>query len=170
MKDARELFQWKENQKALAIRLWIALDDEDRTAQLAALLESLSSFMFSTYGNAVFTSGLIHFLAVLGIDPEMNRLRNARNYSYILAGMVYCVRVLGVEKLLPAAQRDEQSDEDRENFLSMRRRYLADGTYSPMSEMLSLLAYSKYIGMNEGNSGNAYWSEDKKIFYLNGRP
>ncbi|KAH8723306.1 hypothetical protein GQ44DRAFT_597986, partial [Phaeosphaeriaceae sp. PMI808] len=143
---------------------------QPQTDMMKDARELFHSFMFSTYGNAVFTSGLIHFLAVLGIDPEMNRLRNARNYSYILAGMVYCVRVLGVEKLLPAAQRDEQSDEDRENFLSMRRRYLADGTYSPMSEMLSLLAYSKYIGMNEGNSGNAYWSEDKKIFYLNGRP
>ena len=60
--------------------------------------------------------------------------------------------------------------EDRENFLSMRHRYLADGTFSPMSEMISLLAYGKYIRLNAGNSSNAYWSEDKKIFYLNGRP
>jgi hypothetical protein len=52
----------------------------------------------------------------------------------------------------------------------MRKKYLADGLYSPMSEMISLLAYSKHAALNQGNAGNAYWSADKKIFYLNGRP
>ncbi|KAK1920510.1 hypothetical protein P3342_008271 [Pyrenophora teres f. teres] len=40
----------------------------------------------------------------------------------------------------------------------------------PMSAMLSLLAYGKHAALNEGNAGNAYWSPDKKTFYLNGRP
>lgn len=39
-----------------------------------------------------------------------------------------------------------------------------------MSEAISLLAYGKSIAMSAGNSGNAYWSKDKAIFYLNGRP
>ncbi|KAF3029584.1 hypothetical protein E8E11_000352 [Didymella keratinophila] len=50
-----------------------------------------------------------------------------------------------------------------------REKYLADGSYSPMSEALSLLAYCKYVALAAGNSGNAYWSKDKKIFYLHGR-
>ncbi|KAH8697000.1 hypothetical protein GQ44DRAFT_788173, partial [Phaeosphaeriaceae sp. PMI808] len=78
-----------------------------RIAQLATLLKSLSSFIFSIYSNIVFISRLIHFLAILGINLEMNQLRNVRNYLYILAGIVYYVRVLGVEKLLLVAQRDE---------------------------------------------------------------
>jgi hypothetical protein len=78
--------------------------------------------------------------------------------------------VLSVEKLLPAAHRDEQTEEDCDRFLALRRRYLADGSYSPMSEMISLLAYSKHIGLNAGNLGNAHWSKDKKTFFLNGRP
>jgi hypothetical protein len=52
----------------------------------------------------------------------------------------------------------------------MRKKYLADGSYSPMSAMISLLAYGKHAAMTEGNAGNTYWSPDKKIFYLNGRP
>lgn len=52
----------------------------------------------------------------------------------------------------------------------MRKRYLADGSYSPISEIINLLAYGKHAALNEGNAGNAYWSQDKKIFYLNGRP
>jgi hypothetical protein len=68
----------------------------------------------------------VQFLAVLGIDTETKRLRSAKNYSYMLAGMVYCVRVLGAEKLLPAARRDDQTEEHRDQFLEMRRDYLAD--------------------------------------------
>jgi hypothetical protein len=96
-------------------------------------------------------------------------LRTTKNYTYMLAGVVYCVRVLAVEKLLLAAHREEQTDEDREQFLQKRRQYLADGSYSPMSEVLSLLAYGKFVAMAAGNSSNAYWSVDKKIFYLNGQ-
>ncbi|KAL6162866.1 hypothetical protein ACJQWK_10470 [Exserohilum turcicum] len=39
-----------------------------------------------------------------------------------------------------------------------------------MSAMISLLAYGKHAALNEGNAGNAYWSPDKKTFYLSGRP
>jgi hypothetical protein len=49
----------------------------------------------------------VQFLAVLGIDIETKRLCTAKNYLYMLAGIVYCARVLGVEKLLPAIERDK---------------------------------------------------------------
>ena len=180
MKDARELFRWTVEQKELVVTLWEVLDrDADakdeaqrsaqRDAQLKVLLNLLTSFFFTTTGDKPFSSGLIHFLAVLGINSDTNRLRTAKNYSYMLAGVVYCMRVLSVEKLLPSACRDEQTDEDRERFLEHREKYLSDGSYSPMSEALSLLAYGKYVALAAGNSGNAYWSKDKKIFYLHGR-
>ncbi|KAF1934835.1 hypothetical protein EJ02DRAFT_322735, partial [Clathrospora elynae] len=123
MKDARELFSWKDDQKALAIQLWVALDNGDRAAQMDDLLDSLCSFLLTSYGNKALSSGLVQFLAVLGIDTERKRLRAAKNYSYMLAGIVYCVRVLGVEKLLPAAGRDEQTEDDRDRFLDMRKKY-----------------------------------------------
>ncbi|KAF2279841.1 uncharacterized protein EI97DRAFT_429630 [Westerdykella ornata] len=174
MKDACELFCWTPRQRVLAVVLWEMLDMDNHAerheAQLEALLDVLTSFIFASTGDNPFSSGLVHFLAVLGIDAEMTRLRTAKNYSYMLAGVVYCIRVLSAERLLPAACRKEQMDEDRERFLQYRKRYLADGSYSPMSEVLSLLAYGKHIALEAGNSGNAYWSKDKKIFYLNGRP
>jgi hypothetical protein len=49
----------------------------------------------------------VQFLAILGINGEMGRLRTAKNYSFMLAGVVYCVRVLGIEKLLLAGGRDD---------------------------------------------------------------
>jgi hypothetical protein len=146
------------------------LDNSDAAAQTNALLNSLASFVLTGYGSDEFSSGLVQYLAVLGIDTQTNRLRTAKNFSYMLAGVVYCVRVLAAEKILPAAERNDQTEEDRERFLAMRRQYLADGSYSPMSIMLSLLAYGKHAALNEGNAGNAYWSPDKKVFYLSGRP
>ncbi|KAL6164428.1 hypothetical protein ACJQWK_09163 [Exserohilum turcicum] len=170
MKDARELFRWKDDQKALAIRLWLSLDDGNTAAQTDALLNSLASFILTGYGTNEFSSGLVQYLAMLGIDTQTNRLRTAKNFSYMLAGVVYCVRVLAVEKVLPAVEREDQTEEDMEQFLDMRKKYLADGSFSPMSAMISLLAYGKHAALNEGNASNAHWSNDKKIFYLSGRP
>jgi len=169
-KDARELFPWQGRQKELAKELWIELDGRDELAQVQSLVLVLASFIFRGTGDDPFSSGLVHFLAVLGIDAEMDRLRTAKNYSYMLAGVVYCIRVVAIEALLPSSMRDEQGDVERKEFLQIRKEFLADGSYSPMSEMLSLLAYGKFVALNAGNSGNAYWSRDKKIFYLNGRP
>ncbi|KAL6160847.1 hypothetical protein ACJQWK_12002 [Exserohilum turcicum] len=156
MKDARELFRWKDDQKALAIRLWLSLDDGNTAAQTDALLNSLASFILTGYGTNEFSSGLVQYLAMLGIDTQTNRLRTAKNFSYMLAGVVYCVRVLAVEKVLPAVEREDQTEEDMEQFLDMRKKYLADGSFSPMSAIISLLAYGKHAALNEGNAGNAH--------------
>ena len=83
---------------------------------------------------------------------------------------MYCVRVIAAEKLLPGSQRSTQTEQDRDRFLEMRHKYLADGSFSPMSEMISMLGYGKHVGLNAGNSGNAHWSQDKQTFYLHGRP
>jgi hypothetical protein len=48
----------------------------------------------------------------------------------MLAGVVYCMRVLSVEHLLLSASRDKQTNEDQERFLQHREKYLADGSYS----------------------------------------
>jgi hypothetical protein len=74
----------------------------------------------------------------------------------MLASVVYCVRVLTVEKLLPAAKRDEQTAEDRDRFLANRQRFLANRSYSLISEIISLLAYGKLVALAASNLGNAY--------------
>jgi hypothetical protein len=89
-----------------------ANDNAQREAQVEVLLKLFASFFFTLTGDKPFSSGLVHFLAVLGINCDTNRLRTVKNYSYMLAGVVYCMRVLSVEHLLPSASRDEQTNKD----------------------------------------------------------
>jgi hypothetical protein len=72
----------------------------------------LTSFFFTLTGNKLFSSRLVYFLAVLGINSNANCLRTAKSYSYILAGVAYCMRVLSVEKLLLSARCKEQTNKD----------------------------------------------------------
>jgi hypothetical protein len=64
--------------------------------------------------------------------------------------------VLAVEKILPSAERDHQTAEDRAQFLEMRRKYLANRLYSPISAIVSLLAYRKHAALNDSNASNTY--------------
>ncbi|KAJ9645329.1 hypothetical protein H2199_003335 [Coniosporium tulheliwenetii] len=81
--------------------VWLKEEFGDEETQAERMLQLSASFIFQGVRDRPFSNGLIHLLAVLGIDEEMDRLRTAKNYSYMLAGVVYCVRVLGVEALLP---------------------------------------------------------------------
>jgi hypothetical protein len=149
MKDARELFTWTTEQKGQAIRLWDLLDGSDQAAQMEALLPSLASFIFVKYPREALSCRLVQFLTVIGIDGDMGRLHTAKNYSFMLAGLVYCMQVLGLETLLPADGRDRQTKANHNNFVDMRKKYLADGSLSPISEMINLLAMGKYIGLTQ---------------------
>ena len=62
--------------------------------------------------------------------------------------------MLAVKILLLAATRKERQlrSQEQENFITIRRKYLVDRSYSPFSEMLSLLAYSKHIALNAANT------------------
>ena len=167
MYDARRLFPWRVGQKDLAKRLLRSIESDKSTEeQMAAVLRLSETFIFQkVYANA-FRSPLLHFLAVLGIDEEHNRLRTGNDYSYILAGVVYCVRAIALESLLPGEQRETQGEIEFEAFLEQRKEYLADGTMSVMSNMISLLAYGKLIALNHGNSGSIFWEKGDRVMRL----
>ena len=50
---------------------------------------------------------ILHFLAVLRINEETRRLREANDFSYMLAGMVYCIWVIAAEIILPLEERED---------------------------------------------------------------
>lgn len=56
----------------------------------------------------------------MSIDEEMSRLREAKDVSFTLAGIVYCVRVLTLEDVLPSINREAQTADDIARFQSTR--------------------------------------------------
>ena len=134
--------------------------------QLKVLLNLLISFFFIITSNKLFSSRLIYFLTILGINSNINYLYIVKNYLYILAGVVYYIRVLSVEKLLLSTCYNKQTNKNYKYFLEYREKYLANSLYSLISKVLSLLAYSKYIMLAASNLGNIYQLKNKKIFYL----
>jgi hypothetical protein len=170
-KDARRLYPWQGQQKELLKRVRESIEKGwDEKSQLKALLEFYDSLIFQRVRGDTFKSVILHFLAVLGIDEETRRLRQANDFSYMLAGIVYCIRVIAIEVILPSEERDNQDDADDERFKQTRDEFLADGTYSVMSKALSILAYGKSIAMDHSNAGSISWSDDETTMSYKGRP
>lgn len=169
--DARRLYPWRGEQKARLVRVRQSIERgwED-AAQLKALLEWYESVIFQRVRGNAFTSALLHFLAILGINEETFRLRDANDYSYMLAGVVYCTRVLAIEIILPSGAREAQDEADDRRFRRVRDDYLADGTYSVVSKMLSLLAYGKTIALSHSNAGTTQWEDGRKVMRYRGQP
>jgi hypothetical protein len=90
---------------------------------------------------------MTHFTAVLGIIEDENRLRRSDEYSYILTGFIYCVRVLFIEYTLPAATRGEQTVKDIDRFLELRKKYLVVRSYSLCSFLIKMLGYGKTMSI-----------------------
>ncbi|KAH5441620.1 hypothetical protein HBI60_255780 [Parastagonospora nodorum] len=168
--DAVALFPWQENQLELAMSFVQSLNLDNESTQIQKLIKLLGAFIFQHISGNQFSSGLVHFLAILGINSHTHRLRRAEDYSGILAGMVYCLRVIAVEAILPSATREQQGQTEREFFHQQRENYLVDGSYSPFSIMISLLAYAKHIAFNKSNEADTLWSQDYTILYFRGRP
>jgi hypothetical protein len=94
------LFPWHGRQKPAARMLWRIVSrkggESANTAQEARkyVLFLSEELISQDVCHKPFESGLIHCLAVLGINPDTLRLRAAPEYSSLLGSLVYCIRVL----------------------------------------------------------------------------
>ena len=93
MKDCCELAKFTPEQERLVDDVSRSITSlEEETILIPKMLAlSISMIMQSLKGLDRFESPLIHFSAVLGIIEDENRLRRGDEYSYMLAGFMYCV-------------------------------------------------------------------------------
>ena len=142
-------------------------DDEEvnMNSWVETMLELGKTLILGKFITSEFEYSLVYFCVVLGIDGENGRLRRVVAYSYMLARVVYCIQVLfaKITLLSTQTQREEQNEDPtwREGFLKQHVQYLVDGTHTPMSMIISLLVYRKYIAINEGNARIISWSQDR---------
>lgn len=178
IKDCCELTKFSLEQTKLLDNMVESLESrEDEATQIHKMSELMMSMvMQSLKGHDRFDSPMIHFAAVLGIVEEENRLRRGDEYSYMLAGFMYCIRVLFVEHTLPAATRAEQTADDIDRFLELRKKYLVVGSYAPCSFLIKMLGYGKTMSMQKINQPSITWTRsetnrpDGDILEFHGKP
>jgi len=118
-------------------------------------------------------SSLIYFCGVLGFNVEWKQWRQPQDYTTILAGIQWCVRVIMLEASLPGEQRDEYTEESPINpveaFRAVRDKWLVDGEGTPFGYIHRLLNYGMHAGKNATTRSRIRWSADNKTLYFDGR-
>lgn len=88
MADARRLFPWLPGQKELALEVLRRARPGGGGNVAGAILDLSATFIFQKVYHNPFESPMLHFMAILGIDADNNRLRTGNDYSYLLAGLL----------------------------------------------------------------------------------
>jgi len=114
---------------------------------------------------------------MLGINEKSLTLRQPQDYTRYLAGLVWVNKLLLLEYALPSKAwpeldllaRDEYPDFGK-RLHEVRSAYMVDGSYSPQSEILSLLAYGQFVAKQTGGRTVLSWSLDRQTVSLRGSP
>ena len=119
---------------------WMILDDilsqlqtytPDNKDMLCKLLFDFSVACICHSDYAKERSSLILFTGVRGYNVEYKQWRQPKDYTTILAGLQFCIRMLILEHALPTTERDGFSETSVENpiekFRVIRNKWLIDG-------------------------------------------
>ncbi|KAH7012637.1 uncharacterized protein B0I36DRAFT_221660, partial [Microdochium trichocladiopsis] len=121
----------------------------------------------------LFDNPLLHFTCVLGISGGRKSYawRPATEYTTQIAGLVWCARLLLLEHIFGAEECSEDiGPEAIEYFLAQHRDWLADGSFSPFSAMIRMMAYGKGFRKKEGGTPRLMWEDSKEALrYLGQR-
>jgi superfamily II DNA or RNA helicase len=178
LKDCCELALFNDEQKRLLADMQESLEaKEDEYLQRKKMMAlSVSFIMQSIKGLDKFTSVMVHFAAVMGINDEGTMLLLGDHCSFKFAGFIYCIRVLFLEHVLPTDTRTEMTAGDIDRFLEMRAKFLVVGGYNPTGELVKWLGYGKTMSMQKINQPSITWSRstesrpDKDILHFHGKP
>ncbi|KAG6199898.1 hypothetical protein E4U35_006450 [Claviceps purpurea] len=62
-------------------------------------------------------------MAILGLHGEEARHKEGHKCSFMVAGLLYCSRVIASEILLPSKEREQQGDAEYEVFLQAEKNH-----------------------------------------------
>ncbi len=162
---------------------WSAVPSDSDAPSIMTILESgvmslcinIVQHRFRT-GN-VHESPLIFFTAILGIDENRSQLRRPETYTYYLSPLVWVNRLLLLEYALPLRPWElngwparDAYDDYGARLKEIRAAHLVDGSFSPQSEILSLLAYGKKVTKAQGGRPMIIWSKDGQTMHFRGSP
>lgn len=137
----------------------------------------LSIVTHDTSQVSLYTSPLMHFLAVCGVNPTTQVFQLVFAYTPILAQVLWIVRLVMLEYALPLVEWPELWLNNRrhvgpvaERVQSVRKKHLCEGSFSPTSSILTQLACGKAINQDHRSESNIYWSDDRQTVFHKGKP
>jgi hypothetical protein len=144
---------------------------EDQIIDQKVLELSVLLIQHSDY--ATQRSSLVYFCGVLGFNVEWKQWRQPQDYTTILAGIQWCIRVFMLETSLPMEKRDDYTEESIVNpvdmFRAVRDTWLVDGEGTPFGYIHRLLNYGMQAAKNTTTRSRVRWSADSKTLYFDGR-
>jgi len=105
--------------------------NQDKEMELRSQLLTLSVALICHSDYARQRSSLIVYTGIRGYNVEFNQWRQPQDYTSILAGLQFCIRMLILECALPTGERDEFTEESIMDpvtkFCVLRNKWLVDG-------------------------------------------
>ncbi|KAH8798674.1 hypothetical protein F5884DRAFT_742883, partial [Xylogone sp. PMI_703] len=154
-------------------------DPDEPTAEndpLASMLMCLCMLvlMQDTSRIPLYESPLMHYMAVRGIDVQGPRLRSSMKSTPTMGRILWIGRLIMLEVAVPLVGWPELRLEARhelrsvpERIQEIRRRHLCEGSFSPISSILSQLAKGKKSNDQHQEPSNINWSRDEEtVYYL----
>jgi len=156
----------------------VELDEEDKNLLDSRVFDlSIQFIMQSDFTSK--RSALVHFTKVLGLDDGKIKYRMPNTYTPMLAGIIFCLRVLLLEHALPTKCRNDMQQstgtspwqaDPLATLRAYRDTWLVDGHPSPFNYMRQLLVYGMAAAKGAGGRPRIRWSADKKTMYFDGKP
>lgn len=120
---------------------------------------------------------LIHFTSILGCNGETGQLRSPQHYTGNLAGLVYCSRLLHLQRCQDEwdEQHPDRTNDDigtkLKHFMDYRSRWLTNGSFTPMSRMLGDLAFGMSRQKLVGSRVEGRWEDaERRVYSFQGVP
>jgi hypothetical protein len=129
--DSRLQFTLTQEELLESIHLLIQNYREDLANELYELLFKLSVACICHSDYAKQSSSLIYYTGIRGYNVDYKQWRPPQDYTNILAGIQFCIRILMLEHALPVATRDEFTENSIltpvDVFCQIHNKWLIDG-------------------------------------------
>lgn len=122
---------------------------------------------------------VLHWLAVMGINPEQGTFKTPHHYTPFLAGVLWMHRLwtlrrawshLAVQKQQVKAGALARPRLMSDLLGSYARRFVTDACNRPTARVLQQLAYGKTIVREQGGGVTVTWDDDGETLVFAGRP
>ena len=161
-------------QQAILREIKNEIEKEDMLEDVLDDMVFEASLLFVQHSNFVKQrSALLYFTGILGYHVGWKRWRDPGDYTTMLAGLQWVMRILVLEFAIPTEERDEWFDIHQKNPLQqflLSHKYLIEGEAFPYDRIHTLMNYGMKSSINRVKRSKVSWSTDEKILYYEGRP